>query len=634
MKEIIVNVDSYNENSIRTVEGDNLSEVYKIYICKNKRRIDLTNKIAVMAYVNEYGNKKSNILALNITNASQGEIELPITNVISNENGVYACQIAIYGENNSLEQTAPFSLIVENNIFSKISNTAINSTDFHILSEAIKTTNKYSEILKQGTENIEFKYADKLNEINLKLSNKENELYVNQEDFCERIKNLYKPQSMMLKVNDYQTKVFSIINKINNEKAIQYSTRTASFGSVQDGYILFGEGRYGELEKQYLLTNQNCADEMKGSWNKSYNPSYYATKPGDTMTKKFIGSKIDFFTFGDNRGGIWEFIIDNDEKNKVILSTWKETPGVIPARTIFEDLDYKEHTLLATFKGDDPEHIPSGGSGTSRGWTYCNDGENAINSFYIYKKTLNVNEVVTPLFGTSNKEFAFEVRKSGTNNPFHFCPYHDAVTAFKIEEPIFKINEENVELKTGDVYENIKDFSITQRIYAKNPESEDRLAEITTITSFKDDGTVTVDGKYKALTDLDIKSAYGIMWVLDANFNTKIVSSINKEYITSDTHVGNNLILEEESDKTTSFASISEDYKNIVTAVTFNNPKNTLRSGLGGKIKNPTWIEYRNSTLTKLYQQVYGKTAIKAGETYKFSGTFIVGEIYNIYYLL
>ena len=164
MKEIIINVDSYNENSIRTVEGDNLSEVYKIYILKNKRRIDLTNKIAVMAYVDEYGSKRSNILNLNITNAAEGEIELPITNIISEHNGVYACQVAIYGENNSLEQTAPFSLIVENNIFSKISNAAINSSDFHILSEAIKTTNSYAEKLKEGTENIELQYVNKLNE--------------------------------------------------------------------------------------------------------------------------------------------------------------------------------------------------------------------------------------------------------------------------------------------------------------------------------------------------------------------------------------------------------------------------------------------------------------------------------------
>lgn len=163
MKEIKINVDNYNENSIKTIEGDNLSEVYKIYICKNKRRIDLTNKIAIMAYVDEYGSKRSNILNLNITNAAEGEIELPITNIISEHNGVYACQVAIYGENNSLEQTAPFSLIVENNIFSKISNTAINSSDFHILSEAIKTTNAYGEKLKQGTENIELQYAKKLN---------------------------------------------------------------------------------------------------------------------------------------------------------------------------------------------------------------------------------------------------------------------------------------------------------------------------------------------------------------------------------------------------------------------------------------------------------------------------------------
>ncbi|WP_283694317.1 BppU family phage baseplate upper protein [Clostridium perfringens] len=164
MKEIIVNVDNYNENSIKTIEGDNLSEVYKIYICKNKRRIDLTNKIAIMAYVDEYGSKRSNILNLNITDPKEAEIELPITNIISEHNGVYACQVAIYGENNSLEQTAPFSLIVENNIFSKISNTAINSSDFHILSEAIKTTNAYEEKLKEGTENIELQYAYKLNE--------------------------------------------------------------------------------------------------------------------------------------------------------------------------------------------------------------------------------------------------------------------------------------------------------------------------------------------------------------------------------------------------------------------------------------------------------------------------------------
>lgn len=455
-----------------------------------------------------------------------------------------------------------------------------------------------------------------------------------QVDFCEKTKRLYKPQSLILKVNNYQSKVFTIINKINNEKAIQYSTRTPTFNGIQDGFILFNEGRYGNIVNEYILINQQSADIMNGSWNKEYKPSYYATKIGDSMTKRFIGNKIDFFTFGDNRGGIWEFMLDNDEENKITLSTWQETPGVIPPRTIFENLEYKEHILTATFKGDDPKHPPSSGLGTSRGWTYYNDGENAINSFYIYKKSINVDPIITPLYGASNKEFAFEVRKKGTDNPFHFCPFHDVITAFKIDEPIFKVNGVVTELKTGDIFYDINEFTIIQRIYAKNPESEDRLAEITTITNFKNDGTVTVDGKYKALTDLDIKSAYGIMWILDSNFNSKILSSIDNEYKSTDNLIGSNLFLNEESDMTTSFASVSEKYKNIISCVTFNDAKNTLRSGLDGKSKNPTWLQYRNNEITKLYQQVYSNSIIKKGETYKFSGTFILAEIENIYYLI
>ena len=508
-------------------------------------------------------------------------------------------------------------------------------TNTEITEHLAEWKSKYQEVsdqFKTKYDGLEEEYASELT--NIKKTTEDINLHYNQEDFCETIKKMYKPKNMTLKINNYPQKIFSIVHTLNETKAIQYSTRTASHHDVQDGYILFGEGRYGNLENQYLLINQQSADVMSGSWNKEYKPSYYATQPGDTMTKRFIGSKIDFFTFGDNRGGIWEFIIDNDEQNKVILSTWKETPGVIPARTIFENLEYREHILVATFKGDDPEHTPPDGAGTSRGWTYYNDGENAINSFYIYKKTINVEPVITPLYGTSNKEFAFEVRKKGTDNPFHFCPFHDVITAFQIEEPIFKIDGVDTKLKTGDIFHNINEFSIIQRIYAKNPEGEDKLAEITTITNFKNDGTVTVDGKYKALTDLDVKSAYGIMWMLDAKFNTKIVSSINKEYLTSSTPVGTNLVLRDESDRTTSFASVSEKYKDVITAVTFNNPTSTLRSGLNGKIPNPCWIEYRNNTLTKLYQQVYGDTSIKVGETYKFSGTFIVANVQNIYYLV
>ena len=466
------------------------------------------------------------------------------------------------------------------------------------------------------------------------LDNKANEVFQYQEDFCESIKRMYKPQKMSLKVVDSSNKVLSIVNEINDTKAIQYSTRQPTLNSTQDGYILIGEGRYGTKEKQFLKTGMQCADSMSGNWNMDYPPSYYATTVGDTMKKKFTGNRIEFQSFGDTRGGIWEFVLDGDVDNKVTLSTWQETSGVIPLRILFDNLEYKEHEVVGTFKGDDPEHTPSSGAGTSRGWTYYYTGEHATNSFHISKSTINVSNLVTPLYGSSNKEFAVEVRKKSTTNPYHFCPMHDVVTAFKINEPIFKINNNEVQLNTGDVYEDIKTFKIVQKINAINPESSDKLAEISTITTFCNDGSITVDGKYTALVDLDVNSAYGIMWMIDSNFNSKIVSSINKTYRKSDTPVGTNLYLTDEKDLTTSFISLSSDYPNVCTAVTFNNPKCTLRSGLGNKVNRPTWIEYRaGNTLTKLYQQVYGKTSINAGEIFRFSGTFIVAEIDNAYNL-
>lgn len=344
MKEIIVNVDNYNENSIKTIEGDNLNEVYKIYICKNKRRIDLTNKIAIMAYVNEYGSKKSNILALNITNASQGEIELPITNVISSENGVYACQIAIYGENNSLEQTAPFSLIVENNIFSKISNTAINSSDFHILSEAIKTTNTYREKLKQGTENIELQYADKLNEVNSQLAKKANE-----NEVVKRVDADYFDNINLEKLKEVQTKdtitflwfsdihqvyyrnktALSILNKITKEVDVDFITCTGDL--IQDDrernicYDNFSQILRGIDNKFKFFPIKGNHDEN------SHTGKGFGTKETIISNKDFyirmlkhLGKEVKFDE--ENPYGLYYYYDDVDSKTRFIFLNSMDKP--------------------------------------------------------------------------------------------------------------------------------------------------------------------------------------------------------------------------------------------------------------------------------------------------------------------
>ncbi|MDM0598894.1 BppU family phage baseplate upper protein, partial [Clostridium perfringens] len=129
MKEIFINVDSYNSEGIKTIQGNNNAEIYKICISKSKVRLSLVGKTVKLGYVMAGTTKGDIIEDLNISNAEQGEITFPITNKISKKNGVYTCQLAIYGADGFLEYTATFGLTVEANIFTKIAGEIADSKD-------------------------------------------------------------------------------------------------------------------------------------------------------------------------------------------------------------------------------------------------------------------------------------------------------------------------------------------------------------------------------------------------------------------------------------------------------------------------------------------------------------------------
>jgi hypothetical protein len=71
------------------------------------------------------------------------------------------------------------------------------------------------------------------------------------------------------------------------------------------------------------------------------------------------------FAISRNQGGIWEILVDGT--NKVTVSTWAKT-AVNKTTPLYRGLTQGAHTIVATFKGDDPDHKPSGGTNTSRGW--------------------------------------------------------------------------------------------------------------------------------------------------------------------------------------------------------------------------------------------------------------------------
>ncbi|MGV2640615.1 DUF2479 domain-containing protein [Clostridium perfringens] len=151
MKEIYINTDDYNSDSIRTIQGNNNAEEYKIYLQYDNEKIDLTNKTVNLGFL-KIGSTEGDIIEnLNVTDPKNGEITLKITNKLSKKNGTYSCQLAILGEGDFLEHTATFTLTVENNIFSDITKAIADSKDFTYLENILDKASKLSEKLKENT---------------------------------------------------------------------------------------------------------------------------------------------------------------------------------------------------------------------------------------------------------------------------------------------------------------------------------------------------------------------------------------------------------------------------------------------------------------------------------------------------
>lgn len=183
MKEIFINVDAYNSDGIKTIQGNNNAEVYKIYVLFNKRRIDLNGKTVKMAYLRT-GTVEGDVINLEVTNAQEGEITLQITNEISKRDGVYSCQLAIYGAAGFLEHTATFGLTVEANIFNKIADEIADTKDLtyieRILEEAINTSEELKSNIPVARQlNIDLENQNRILNENMDRANGVNNTLIN-----------------------------------------------------------------------------------------------------------------------------------------------------------------------------------------------------------------------------------------------------------------------------------------------------------------------------------------------------------------------------------------------------------------------------------------------------------------------
>lgn len=458
--------------------------------------------------------------------------------------------------------------------------------------------------------------------------------YSNQEDFVQTLKRHMKYKgTFAISPSDVVNGLMSIVYDIGNSKAVSYTT----YKNANDDYVVVSGGKYGTLTNSLANAGDKNYDSDTGTWNKASMPSYYATVVGATFTFSFYGSGLDFNFFGDTRGGLWKFIVDGDTSNPVNISTWRSVATSPATAQVFRQLENKQHTVVATFMGDDPANVPSTGAGTARGWAnYATDAPTHKPTFTQYAQSVTNTEIVK-LFGEgSNKDFAVSMRKTGTTNPYYFIPQHQAGTGFKVSNIQYLVDGVPTTLQNGISLTGVREFKIIQQIYGKVPETTENLAKFTTIWSFYGDGTVNIDGKMEVLTPIDVDWGYGIMFTLDNTFTTKLKSSLQKTYATL-LRDDSNEYLTEEKDLATSYVSLNDGaYKNLAIAVTYNNQKQTLRQGKTNKpvINQNTFIQHRNSNITKLYQVAYYNTTLPVGEVFRWSGTFFIACFDNLYDLI
>lgn len=253
------------------------------------------------------------------------------------------------------------------------------------------------------------------------------------------------------------------------------------------------------------------AADITGTWNATSmtGNNWYTTQVGATFSGTVTGETIKLTSYTDDRGGIWEFVVDGDTANKATLTTWSSVATSSVQQVIKSGLANTSHTIVATFKGDDPAHAPSSGAGTGRGWAYVNTSLAGFATLLGCIKASNP-ESKRLLIDGSNKEFAFSITYNGVTNWF---PEHNGVgTAFKIDDIQFLVDNvpKDFNALADGAYVDFKSsLVINQHLYCVF--SGTNIAEVWISHYFNRDGAVKWTGKLKVLQAFKVEYGYPLM---------------------------------------------------------------------------------------------------------------------------
>jgi len=257
----------------------------------------------------------------------------------------------------------------------------------------------------------------------------------------------------------------------------------------------------------------------------------YTTTVGDKYTATVTGECIKLYCFTDNRGGIWEVVVDDDYNNKIYVSTYSATSGqkeLVVGRTFKNG----KHKIEATFRGDDPSNPPSGGAGTARGWMYYTDTPTIYGTVLGFN--YNSDNIQLELLGAeSNKEIAFQAKIGAETN---FFPDHGVGTAIRTDFKMY-LNKLSVDffIMPNGTHIQIAEFKLVQKMKYNQPIAGD-IADVIFSHEFCN-GEFIFKSNVKFLQNATLLNYYPLMIPLNTTGDKMYLSS-NRDITTT----GNNAI--------------------------------------------------------------------------------------------
>jgi hypothetical protein len=253
----------------------------------------------------------------------------------------------------------------------------------------------------------------------------------------------------------------------------------------------------------------------------------------------------------------------------------------------------------------------------------------------VYGPTLSTRPVklFDVLHSWSNKEFALNVKPTGTSLASQWLPEHINVpTVFAVSQRCYFDDAEVTDWTPNPAIRPVKSVRIVQQMLGNHPnDPANPHAEIDCVHTFSANG-VSVKAKVEWLRAVTYRPATGMMLPVVGPFAAKLATNLGNRYDATATNGSTTNLTE--NDQASSYAFVhgssgTNGESDTVVAMTVHDIAKTFRYGQPVRRSSGSivWLQHRDAMMQKLYPQAFEQHNAAAGETYECGGTYFIGEL-------